>query len=246
MRKSAIVFVLSLTVMVGLATAEGPFDRWSSVPPGSVASPPAGGPSNSGGSTEALTFWNDRASFEAMFPGLPTEDFSGTLVAAGDITSCDPPFNAATNNACFAPGSIMPGVEIDIQVRDPGSSMQLVVIGSGALGNVNVLVGPNSFVDDIVFNFNPAVRAAGFDLVNPLSAGQVYNVEIIGPGGSLGFTTATDGGEGNFWGVDSTDVGGITSIVFDGGVSDVHSELATLVIFGGDPVPVELQSIAVE
>ena len=210
------------------------------------APPYVGGPSNPGGQTEALTFWNNRASFAAAFPGLPTESFSGTIVSAGAIVSCDPPFNSSTNNACFTPGAIMAGVEIDLGVRDPGSSLQLVVIGAGAFGNVNVLVGPNTFGDDIIFNFNPAVRAAGFDLINPLSPGQTYNVEIFGPGGSIGVGTATDGLEGNFWGVDATDVGGITSIVFDGGVDAAHSELTTLVTFGGEPVPVELQSIAIE
>jgi hypothetical protein len=123
---------------------------------------------------------------------------------------------------------------------------QYVVIGAGALGNTNVQVGPNSFVDNLVLNFNPAVRAFGFDVVNPLTPGLSYTVEIFGPGGSLGTTTVTDGGEGNFWGVDSTDVGGITSVVFDGGGLSDHSELTALVTFGGTPVPVELQSFGIE
>ena len=246
MRCSTLTLVVTLVLTAGVAAAQQPFEAWSDVPPGAQAPPYVGGPSNPGGHTEALTFWNNRASFAAAFPGLPTESFAGTIVSAGAIVSCDPPFNSSTNNACFTPGAIMAGVEIDLGVRDPGSSLQLVVIGAGAFGNVNVLVGPNTFGDDIIFNFNPAVRAAGFDLINPLSPGQTYNVEIFGPGGSIGVGTATDGLEGNFWGVDATDVGGITSIVFDGGVDSSHSELTTLVTFGGEPVPVELQSIAIE
>jgi hypothetical protein len=246
MRSSALILVVTLVLVAGIAAAQQPYSAWSSVPLGTQAPPYAGGPSNPGGHTEALTLWNSRAAFAAAFPGLPTEAFLGTLVGSGAIVSCDPPFNSTTNNACFAPGGIMPGIEIDLVIRDPSSSMQLVVIGTGALGNINVLVGPNTFLDDIIFNFNPAVRAAGFDLVNPLAPGQTYNVEIFGPGGSIGVGTATDGAEGNFWGVDATDVGGITSIVFDGGVDPVRSELTTLVTFGGEPVPVELQSIAIE
>lgn len=246
MRYPALALLATLVLAAGIAAAQQPYDAYSDVPPGTQAPPYAGGPSNPGGHIEALTFWNNRASFAAAFPGLPTESFSGTIVGGGAIVSCDPPFNSSTNNACFTPGAIMAGIEIDLGVRDPGSSLQLVVIGVGALGNTNVLVGPNSFVDDIIFNFSPAVRAAGFDLINPMAPGQTYNVEIFGPGGSIGVGTATDGAEGNFWGVDATDVGGITSIVFDGGIDSAHSELTTLVTFGGEPVPVELQSIAIE
>jgi len=246
MRYPALALLATLVLAAGVAAAQQPVTAYSSVPPGGQPPPYAGGPSNPGGHTEALTFWNSRAAFAAAFPGLPTESFSGTSVGAGSIVACDPPFNSSTNNACFTPGAIMPGVEINLGVRDPASSLQLVVLGVGSLGNVNVLVGPNTFTDDIIFNFSPAVRAAGFDLVNPLSPGQTYNVEIFGPGGSIGVGTATDGAEGNFWGVDATDVGGITSIVFDGGVDSAHSELTTLVTFGGEPVPVELQSIAIE
>jgi hypothetical protein len=215
------------------------------VPPGTPTPPYAGGPSNPGNQTESLSYWTDRAAFNVAFPGLPTEDWSGTSVAAGSVGSCLPPLNSATNDACFTPGSVLPGIELDIHMTPTGTG-EYVVLGVGFLGNTNVLVGPNTFVDDLILNFNPAVRAVGFDLVNPMTPGQVYNVEIFGPGGSLGITTATDGSEGNFWGVDSTDVGGITSIVFDGGEDGSHSELTTLVTFGGDPVPVELQSVAIE
>ena len=40
--------------------------------------------------------------------------------------------------------------------------------------------------------------------------------------------------------------GGITGIVFDGAAISENSELTALVTFGGDPVPVELQSISIE
>ena len=244
MRSSRVILLVTMVAAAGISSADQPFEQWSAVPPGTPSTPSAGGPSTPGGQIEALTFWNDRGAFNAAFPGLPTENWSGTIVPAGGVASCAPPLNSTTNDACFTTGSVLPGIELDINVTTGGG--QYVVLGVGFLGNVNILVGPNSFVDDLIFNFNPAVRAAGFDLVNPMTAGQTYNVTISGPGGVIGTTTAVDGPEGNFWGVDSTDVGGITSIVFDGGGSDVHSELTALVTFGGEPVPVELQSIDIE
>jgi hypothetical protein len=241
---SRFTLLLTMVAAAGVSVADQPFEQWSAVPPGTASTPAAGGPSTPGGQIEALTFWNDRAAFNAAFPGLPTEDWSGTIVPAGGVASCLPPLNSATNDACFTTGSVLPGLELDVSVAGGGG--EYVVLGVGFLGNTNVLVGPNSFVDDLVFNFNPAVRAAGFDLVNPGTPGQVYNVTIYGPGGVIGTTTAVDGAEGNFWGVDSTDVGGITSIVFDGGADSGHAELSALVTFGGEPVPVELQSIGIE
>lgn len=244
MRISKLAILMLIVLVAGPAVADQEFDRYSDVPPGTEPAPWVGGPMTPGENLPLLTFWTDRALFDAAFPGLPTEDWSGTSVGAGLIASCTPPLNSTTNDACFTPGSVLPGIELNVNVTTGGGDY--VVIGAGALSNTNVLVGPNSFVDDLVLNFNPAVRAVGLDVVNPLAPGFTYDVEIFGTGGSLGTTTVTDGTEGNFWGVDSTDVGGITSIVFDGFELSDHSELTALITFGGEPVPVELQSISVE
>ncbi len=245
MRFSSIVAVALLVLAAGGVSADQPFNQYTDVPPGTQPGTPQIGNPNEAGSTEALVYWADRASFEAAFPGLPTEDWSNTLVAAGAIVSCAPPFNSSTSNACFAPGGILAGLELNV-VNVTGGTGELVVLGAGAFGNTNVLVGPNSFGDDMVLNFSPAVRAAGLDLVNPVAPGNVYSVSVYGPGGVLDTTNVTDGPEGTFWGVDSDDVGGITSIVFEGFASEAHSELSSNVIFGGEPVPVELQSFDVE
>jgi hypothetical protein len=244
MRISKIAVLILVTLMAGTVLADQELSRYSDVPQGTQPAVWVGGPTTAGESVRALAFWTDRTLFDAAFPGLPTEDWSGTSVAAGAISSCTPPLNSTTNDACFATGTVLPGIELAVNVTTGGGDY--VVIGAGAFGNTNVIVGPNSFVDNLVLNFNPAVRAVGFDVVNPLTPGVTYTVEIFGPGGSLGTTTVTDGSEGNFWGVDSTDVGGITSIVFDGGALSDHSELTTLVSFGGTPVPVELQSLSIE
>lgn len=244
MRISKTLVLIVVTLMAGTAFADQEVSRYSDVPQGTEPTPWVGGPVTPGESVRALAFWTDRTLFDAAFPGLPTEDWSATIVAPGTILSCTPPLNSTTNDACFATGTVLPGLELAVNVTSGGG--EYVVLGAGAFGNTNVLVGPNSFPDDVVLNFDPAVRAVGFDLVNPGTPGTSYSVEIFGPGGSLGTTTAIDGAEGNFWGVDSTDIGGITSIVFDGGGLSDGAELTTLVTFGGEPVPVELQSFSIE
>ena len=73
----------------------------------------------------------------------------------------------------------------------------------------------------------------------------MFDIEIVGTGGSLGTTTAVACLTAPcFWGVDSDDVGGITSIIFTSAAGE--GELFCNVEFGGEPVPVELQSIDVE
>ncbi|MEN8165481.1 MAG: hypothetical protein ABFS37_15235, partial [Acidobacteriota bacterium] len=199
---------------------------------------------NQAGTDRALTFFADRTAFETAFPGLPTEDFSATLVGGVSIVSCAVPWNSTTNNACFAPGGIMAGIELDVNMVSGGG--EGVVLGIGSFGNTHVWVGPNSFNDDLVLRFDPAVRAVGFDLVNPMTAPQTHTVEIWGPSGPHGNTAVIDAaGEGNFWGV-ADDAEGISSIVFNNADSADHSELVLLVTFGGEPVPVELESFMVE
>jgi hypothetical protein len=243
-RASRIVVLMLVTLMAGTVLSAQDISRYSDVPLGTQPGSSSGGQTEPADSVRSLTFWTDRTLFDAAFPGLPTEDWSGTLVPAAGVESCTPPLNAATNDACFATGSVLPGVELDVIINGGGG--EYVVLGVGFLGNTVVLVGPNSFTDDLVLNFDPAVRAMGFDVVNPNGGGFTYNVEIFGTSGSLGTTTVTDGVEGNFWGVDSDDVGGITSVVFDGGGLVDNAETTALVTFGGDPVPVELERFTIE
>lgn len=89
--------------------------------------------------------------------------------------------------------------------------------------------------------------AVGFDLLDPITPGGSFTVEVFGPGGSLGSTVVVGGNvpSGLFFGVDTSDPGGITSMnVTDvvGGEAELYCDLA----FGGMPIPVELTGFSVE
>jgi len=227
----------------GVAVADQPFDSWASVPPGTPQSPSGNSGSTPAGATEALTFFNDRATFQAAYPGLSLEDFSGTLVPPDSVLSCPPPFNQFTNNSCFGPGAIMPGLSVEL--IDNGNSGENVVLTPAFLGVNCVTVGPNSFGDDSRIDFDPPIRAAGLDLLSPISGAITFDIEVVGPAGSLGTTTAVSCFTAPcFWGVASDDVGGINSIVFTNAAGE--GELFCNVEFGGEPVPVELQSMGIE
>ena len=243
MRCSSLVAVLFVLMVAGVAAADTPFNDYSSVPPGTPPGP-AGGQTTQAGNTEALAFYNDRTAFQVANPGLTVEDFSGTSVPPDGVLACDPPFNELTSNDCFSQGAITSGVSVEL-IPNVDSSLLNVVLTPAFFDLSCVAVGPNTFSDDSSIDFNPAVRAVGLDLVSPIAGAVPFDIEIFGPGGSLGTTSAFAClNEPCFWGVDSNDIGGITSVVFTSAAGD--GELFCNVEFGGEPVPVELQSFDVE
>ena len=106
----------------------------------------------------ALITFNSRPAFNAAAPGLPVEDFQNGNIPVG-ATACPGPFNSATNNACFSPGDLLPGISY---AAVPGPSM--VLLGPGIPPGFTTLhIGPNAFADafDITMSASSAI---GFDL----------------------------------------------------------------------------------
>ena len=232
MRRAFVVLCLVLAVISVTAPAMAAFTKYSDVPPGT----PNGDqlpPGNPGLPEGGLTYYTDRTMFEADFPGLTLEDWSGTSVPPGNIVACPPPFDSSTNNACFTPGAIEPGISLDV-ILVAGGSGQLVVIGAGALGNAGPLVGPNTFAEHSLWSYSVAVGAFGTVFNCPIApatmAVDIYDTS----GGLLGSTTANCGAPpGNFWGVSSMVT--IGRIEVTGGAND--AELYGDTLFGAGPVP---------
>ncbi|MEZ4779611.1 MAG: T9SS type A sorting domain-containing protein [Flavobacteriaceae bacterium] len=133
--------------------------------------------------------FGDRPSFEGAFGGtLIDEDFTG---GPGAITACDGPINSG-GNSCYPAGEIVDGIDIRSLVpTDPLNDT--VVIPDGALGNVGVYVGPNTFVDVLEIQFpNNDVNSFGVDIIMPL-VGSPTNVDIriFGTGGQIDTQSAT-------------------------------------------------------
>jgi hypothetical protein len=185
----------------------------------------------------SLTFYTDRTVFNTAHPGLPVETFSATLVPPNSVVTCTSPFNNATNNACFAPGGIRPGISV---VNSGG--VDLVVLTPPFFGVPCVSVGPNVFSDASELQFSPPVVAVGLDFESN-NGGVPFTLTVFGPGGSLGSTTHSGGIPGAFWGVDTSDPGGISRVTFS--APGDNGELLCNVAFG-QPVPVELQSFTIQ
>jgi hypothetical protein len=184
----------------------------------------------------SLTLYTDRTVFNTAHPGLPVETFAATLVGPNSVVTCTGPFNNATNNACFAPGGIRPGISVANTTGGP-----LVVLTPPFFGVPCVSVGPNTFAENGELQFSPPVEAVGLDFES--NSGVPFTLTVFGPGGSLGSTTHSGGIPGAFWGVDTSDAGGISRITFE--APGDNGELFCNVAFG-QPVPVELQSFTIQ
>lgn len=226
---------LAATAGAGLAAAQQSFTDPGNVPTGPF---PVVNDSRPFGT---LTFYPDRASFQAVNPGLP--DFLGRSVPPGGITACSPPLDSATSDDCFRAGSVIPGFSLNIAFGGGGGQYAVL---DHALGLPCVGVGPNSFADEADWDLSPAVAAVAFDLYTPLGGGEPFTVEIFGPGGSLGRAPITGGGtSASFFGVDTVDPGGIVRVEIREGI-DGTGDLYCDLEFGGAPVPVTLQGIDVQ
>ncbi|MEN8209318.1 MAG: hypothetical protein ABFR50_08705, partial [Candidatus Fermentibacteria bacterium] len=132
----------------------------------------------------AVSYYTDQAIFEGLFPGLTTEDYSGTLVDPNSVLSDFGALNSATNNTLFAPGAIVDGFSFDNLAG--GNN---VVLTPPFLGVTAVTVGPNTFSDNSEYSFSVPVNAFALEIVMPMAPGTV-DIEVFGASGSLGTTSA--------------------------------------------------------
>jgi hypothetical protein len=150
-----------------------------------------------------VTYFTDRVAFQATGATLTTENFDSSLVAAGSVCSGSPPLNSLTNDACYAPGDLVPGWELDIALN--GATGLYVLLTDNFLGNTGNAIGPNSFPEGAIFRFDPPVNAVGFDVIGDLVGLVNIGITIYDATGTVIDTTSSTGSlAGQFWGVTST------------------------------------------
>jgi hypothetical protein len=147
-----------------------------------------------------LTFYSDRGTFDDLFPDLPCEDFEEGNVASGGLVGCPAPLDENSNDACFSPGDIEPGIAF---VDDPGPDEIDGLVLNWANGAPTKNVVANTFSDAYVIDFTGGdTLSAGMDLV-AYFANDTCEIDIFGTSGLLGSTTAPCTNAGSFWGVSS-------------------------------------------
>ena len=176
----------------------------------------------------SLTFFTDRAAFQARASNLTLEDFERGSVPPNGVMSCPAPLDWNTNNTCFASNSIRPGVQFNSST--PRSGFELALIGQGFMGAPSKNLVANFYGDGFVMSFPGGnVGAVGGDLIAYFQ-NDTCSIEIAGANGVLGSTTAPCTDPGTFWGViadapitritvtpSSGNVGGLDNLAFGAG-----------------------------
>jgi hypothetical protein len=177
-----------------------------------------------------LMTFNNRTAFNSAVPGLPVETFENNLRPNNTVTSFPEPLNSTSNNVAFAPGRILPGINLSVS---PGT--MLVLVTQGSLGAPSDVVGPFLFVEDLVLGFAPAVNAVGFDLFALSSPGPV-SVNAFGASSLLGSLPLVLSPTATFFGVVST-----SDLIFQITITETTpaavGELIDNVAFGTVPEP---------
>ena len=177
---------------------------------------------------ELTAVFDDRATFLAQFPDLPLEDFEEGRVADRDAVGCPGPLDATSDNACFHPGEIQPGVRFNSEL--PAGGDELALVGPGFGGALSKTIVAGQFTDAFIIDFTGGnVTAAAMDLV--AYASDICQIDVFGLSGLIISTMAPCTGDGAFWGVSTSEVitririfaptgraEGVDNIAFGGGV----------------------------
>ena len=177
--------------------------------------------------TMAVTPYTDRATFQAAYTGtLVSEDFAGGP-GAGTILACGSVVSSA-GDGCFSAGELVDGFNLTAS-----SGLDVIYIGSGAIGNTSTLMGANTFTDFSLINFAPdGAYAVGIDLwVDGVANGDV---RVYDTGGVLldTFTVTNTPSSENFFGLISDDAIGRIEIQAEADAGELFGNME----FGVDPI----------
>ncbi|GHC55742.1 T9SS type A sorting domain-containing protein [Ulvibacter litoralis] len=123
---------------------------------------------------------------------LTSEDFAG---GPSGITECGIVISNA-GDGCYAAGELELGFDVMAS-----NSTNVISIPGGAIGNVDPLVGANTFTEYTIINFAPDVYAVGMDLWE--NSDPSVDIRVFGTGGALidVLTIAVPVGVQTFFGV---------------------------------------------
>jgi hypothetical protein len=131
-----------------------------------------------------VTFTDNEAVFFTLNPNLAAQDFESGNAGPGSVVSCSKILNEDTNDACFSPGDILPGIEFSVPLED------LAIVGQGFGSNPFIVLIPVFSSDsmDITFPGN-TVNAVGMDLgcllEGPGACSNNVFVRVYGAGDEL-------------------------------------------------------------
>jgi exosortase sorting signal-containing protein len=137
----------------------------------------------------AVIFTTSRAQFFQDNPGLLLQTFDRGNVAPGGLASCVTPVDSSSNDDCFSPGDILPGIAFS---TDPDFG-DTDLAGPFWFGNLNpgkVLVPDGSKQKSVITFPDNSVKAVGLELGclfdgGGTCVGQTMLVQVYGAGDAL-------------------------------------------------------------
>ncbi len=106
--------------------------------------------------------YKDNGDFDDAFndPGaLTVEDFEGGSAATGEVLICSEPVDAASDDACFTPGTLVGG----FSVRS-ASGAGVAAVGSDFFGNASTALGAVFIGDATIVSFGHGTTAFAMDV----------------------------------------------------------------------------------
>lgn len=183
-----------------------------------------------------VTFTNDEVAFNASNPGLAVQDFESGNVAPSGVTGCSQIINENTNDLCFSPGDILPGIQFE------GSKDILDIAGPAFTKNPFIVLITDALDDSVIITFpGNRVNAVGVDIgcVEPVlgSCSDDVLVQVFGEGDALiGSTTvAVTNLSDTFLGIKSNEL--ITGIILNAdpvSFEDIDRVSLERILFGLD------------
>jgi uncharacterized repeat protein (TIGR01451 family) len=148
-----------------------------------------------------LTFYTDRPTFQAAAGSLTTESFeNGYVDPTGNGTLCTDPYDSTTDDLCWNPNDVAPGLSIGSL-----SGQGVSIVGPVAGGNTSIItLATHGDVDSLKVMFEGGTLAAGMDISGYLGAGTA-TFKVYGEGNVLLSTqTPAFDATGKFYGVISS------------------------------------------
>lgn len=168
------------------------------------------------------TIYSDRATFLAAVPTPIVENFEAATITSGTVVSIPSPLDALTNNAVFASGSIVSGLQltgstgfdVSSDFFSNNTSVAVFLRNSGAEMTIRFLNGASAVGLDFYSNFSegPTSPVTAFDAQGGLIATQ--NLDLTSNGVFFGIASNTPIAQLNFRLLNTGGTFGVDNIAF--------------------------------
>lgn len=140
--------------------------------------------------SDEVVFTTDEPNFVDDNPRLDFQDFADTPIAPGNFLVCPAPADADSDDVCFSPGQILPGIAFTDNPGPDANGLFLAGANVLGLGNPSNVLTNNIFADAFEVQFNDGdTDTVGMELgclnTDPNANACALQVDVHGPGDVL-------------------------------------------------------------